>query len=300
MYAYGMKWYSFPRQSLQVTTALAVASTFIFQAPATAQTLPSIDADGWIGTFSGYKRRGFEFSMDNMGRCEIYLMNEKGKNRAGHTKTIKIYTEILMENEQGKISAKRLKEEGFTTEQKAGFDHKEVKYQAETTGDAKVEVIIKYDRDRIILDGRILDCGTLKTGKIYFSFKVHVPAMYSKTYDSADEKKIKSAMRRDRIKFTRKADKKRVSLKSYEEVELADDEMAKGGVTEIVAALGGQEGNDFIFTTVDGTGVLDFENKKAPLWKGYYVKWKRKFAEEAEGDKNKAKKGNSPLVIEFK
>lgn len=220
------------------------------------------------------------------------------------TRTIKVYTEVLVEDAQGKLSSKRLKEdEGFSTELKAGFDHEEVKYQAETTGDAKVEIIIKYDRNRIILDGRILDRGTFKTEKLYLSFKVHVPAMYGATYNSADEKKIKSAMRRDRIKFTRAVDKKRVSLKSYEMVDLAADEMANGGVTEIGVSMESQEGNDFIFTTLDRTGVIDFENSKAPLWKGYDVKWKREFIEEVEGNKNKAAKevkGISPFVIELK
>ena len=79
--------------------------------------------------------------------------------------------------------------------------------------------------------------------------------------------------------------------------------MAKGGVTEIGVAMESQEGNDFIFTTLDAKGVIDFENSKAPLWKGYDVTWKREFIEEVEGNKNKVAKGVkgiSPLVIELK
>jgi len=296
-----MKWHSYPQKNLQLILALVVVSTCILQSPVKAQKLPGLSERGWMGVFSAYKRRGFEFVIDHEGRCALYLLTKKTKKRIGMTRTIKIYTEVLVENTQGELSVKRLKEDtGFTTDLKPGFNHEEVKYQAETTGDAKVEVIIKYDRNRIILDGRVIDRGTLKAEKIYLSFKVRVPAMYGTTYDSADKKKIKGAMRKDRIKFTRAADKKRVSLKSYDEVDLAADEMAKGGVTDIGVAMESQEGNDFIFTTLDGTGIIDFENNKAPLWKGYDVKWKREFSEEVEGDESKKTKGISPLVIELK
>ena len=158
------------------------------------------------------------------------------------------------------------------------------------------------------MDGRILDRGTLKDGKLYLVYKVKVPAMYGRTYDSADKKKLKRTMRRDKFRFTRAENKKRVSLKTYEEVDLRDDDKAKGGVTDIAIDMSAQEGNVFLFTTLDGTGVIELENKsfnkKAPLWKGYTVKWKREFTEAEvapKGDsKAKPTKGISPFVIEIK
>lgn len=279
-------------------SVLAVAVAVLMPVQVNAQQLPHMQDDPWLGYFSGYKRRNFEFGVDNEGKCELYLIGAKTKQRVGHTRIIKIYTEVLVQNAAGKIYAKRLKEdEGFATEMKPGLDHEEVKFTAETTGDAKVEISVKYDRDRIIMDGRVLDQGTLKGEKIYLSFKVMVPAMYGTSYNNADEKKLKSAMRKDRIKFVRAKDQKRVSLKSYEEAVLNDEDVAQGGVTELTVAMDAQEGNDFVFTTLDGKGVLAFENstrsKKGPLWKGYMVKWKREYTKET-------KKGISPFVIELK
>jgi len=208
-----------------------------------------------------------------------------------------------VESEDGKFHTKRFKDdEGFSTTIKPGLDHKEVKFMAESTGDAKVEVTVKYDRNRIIMDGRVLDRGTLNKGKVYFQFKVMVPSMYGKTYNNGDKKKLKSAMRKDRVKLIRAVDKKRVTLKSYEEVDLADKKVAQGGVTEIVVKMEGLEGKNLRFTTLDGLGVLAFENKspgkKSPLWKGYYVKWKREFTEGGNG--KKGGKSIAPFVIEVK
>lgn len=264
--------------------------------------LPSMEDQPWFQYFSGYTRRSFEFGIDNEGQCSLFLIGENNKKRVGDNRTIKIYAEVLVENADGKTYAKRLKEdEGFATEMKPGLDHKEVRFTAESTGDAKVGIHVKYDRDRIIMDGRILDPGTLKEEKIYLAFKVMVPAMYSNTYNSADEKKLKSAMRRDRIKFVRAKDGKRVSLKSYEEVDLSDEGLARGGVTSLEVTMDGQEGKDFLFSTLDGKGVFDFENryhgKKGALWKGYYVKWKRLYNKD---QKPQADEKTTPFVIEIK
>ncbi len=257
----------------------------------------------WLGYFSGYQRHGFEFRVDNEGKCLIYLKDRRARKKLGNKKTIKIYTEVLVENAQGKLIAKRLKSDGnFVTDQKAGLKHKEVRYTAESSGGSKVEVHIKYDRSRIIMDGRVLDPGSLKGKKIYLGFKVMVPAMYGASYNRAGEEKLKCAMRKDRIRFVRAKDGKRVSLKSYEKVDLSDDDLAAGGVTTLQVAMAGQKGSDFVFTTVDGTGVLSFENRRrgeeVALWKGYYVKWKRLYV---AGDDGEVKKGKaSPFVIELR
>ncbi len=271
--------------------------------PANAELLPSMDKKPWLGYFSGYQRNGFEFRVDNEGKCLIYLKDRRARKKVGHKKTIKIYTEVLVENAQGKLIARRLKNDGnFVTDQKAGLKHKEVRYTAESGGDAKVEVHIKYDRNRITMDGRVLDPGSLKGEKIYLGFKVMVPAMYGPSYNRAREKKLKAAMGKDRIRFVRAKDGKRVSLKSYEKVDLSDDELAAGGVTMLQVAMAGQKGSDFVFTTSDGSGAISFENRrrgaKAALWKGYYVKWKRPYV---AGDDGEAKKDKvSPFVVEIR
>jgi len=300
---------------VRILAALALSSVILIPNQAEAQMLPSIDDDAWLGFFSGYKRRSFEFGVNNEGQCALYLRNSRTGKRAAHTKTVKVFVEVIVENEQGKLYYKRLKkDEGFATEMKAGLDHEKVTFTAESTGDAKVEITIKYDRDRIILDGKVLDPGKLKGKNIYLAYKVSVPAMYSQTYNNADGKKLKGAMKKDRIRFVRAKDGKRVSLKSYEEVDLADEKLAQGGVTSLQVTMKGQEDQDFLFTTVDGSGALSFENrqsgKKGMLWKGYYVNWKRPYEAnngDAKEDKKpgsrpsrSTRKGISPLVIEVK
>lgn len=294
---------------LRVCGVWAMSATIMISSLVEAQRLPTMNDGDWWGYFSGYQRRNFEFGINNVGEMQIYLMNKRHKKRVGMTRTIKIDAEVLVVSESGNSSIKGLKnEEGFSTEMKPGLDHKEVKFTAKSIGDAKVEITMQYDGDRIIMDGRILDRGTLKEGKIYFVYKVSVPAMYGRTYDDADDKKLKSVMRRDKFKFTRADDRKRVSLKTYEEVDLGDDDKAKGGVTDIAVDMSSQEGNVFTFTTLDGSGVIELENKstakKAPLWKGYTVKWKREFTEkETHSDtkgRTKMKRGISPFVIRIK
>jgi hypothetical protein len=260
---------------------------------ANAQRLTSMDEHPWLGFFSGYVQRGFEFGVGDEGQGYLFLKTEKGA-RVGKDRVIKIYTEVIWEMPNGSRVVKRLKKDvGLSSELEPGLKHKEVKFIAECTGDAQIEIQIKYSSKKIIMDGKILDRGTLKTGKLILCHRVVVPAMYSVTYKD-EEKKQKYRMRSDKIKFVRAVDKKRVTLKSYEEVDLMDEKIAKGGITDLTVEMNGQEGKDFNFTTVGGKDVLLFTNKnpkaKGKLWEGYHVVWQREF-----GDDNA-----TPLEIEVK
>lgn len=261
-----------------------------------AQQLPSMSEPPWTGFFSGNKQRNFEFGINNEGAMELSLMNRK-KERVSHSRLIKIYPQVIVTNDDGKQFYKRLKEdEGFSTDMKPGMEHQEVKFKAEATGDAKVEIKVKYDRNKIVLDGRILDKGKLTKGKLSFAFWVRVPAMYTNTYK--DERKAKAKMRKDKFRFVRAENGKRVTLKTYEKVKLLDDENAKGGVRELSVDMEGQEGHVLIFGTEDEKGILEIKHPRRAdegmLWQGYEVLWQRPF--EAADSKSSIK----PFVIEIK
>lgn len=253
--------------------------------PAQAQQLPSMNEVPWVGFFSGYQRRGFEFGINNEGQCELYLTKRGKKERASHSRTVRIYTEILVVHDDGKKFIKRMQEQGLATEDKEGMRHKKVTFTMLSTGNAKVEVTVKYDRNRIIMDGRVLDRGTLKKGKLFLVFKCVMPSMYSMSA-STDQEKMKARMRKDRIKLFRAGETKAVNLKTYLMVDFQNEDVARGGVTKMISAIDGQEGKDFIFTTVSGQGVLQienrFKNKKAMPWKGYLVKWMREMGDEEQ------------------
>lgn len=262
-----------------------------------AQLLPSMHEKPWLGFLSGYERRDFHFGVNNEGQCELHLMKSR-KERASYQKKVKIYAELVVEAEDGKRSYKRLKDdEGFATTLKPGLEHEEVTFTAETLGDAKVEVHIKYDGDRIIFDGKVLDRGKLKKGKLYFGYKVLMPEFYRSSTYGKDKGKAKAKMRRDDFKFTRAKDGKKKSLKVYEEYDLEDEEVAGGGITKLEVDMSAQEGKEFIFSTTDGKGVFELTNrsrgKKSEPWRGYYVKWYRPMEEE----KGKEIK---PFVLEVK
>lgn len=247
----------------------------------------------WGGVFSGYTRRGFHFIINDEAQCELFIIDKKRK-RVGQSRKVRIYPEVVVELPDGKRITKSLKNDtGYQTDQEASLKHKEVKLTSLTVGEAKVEMTISYEGNEITMDGRILDRGKLKEGKLYFSYRVAVPAMYTDTY-AKDKKKEKARMRRDKIKFYRAKDRKKVSLSSYKTVNLEDEGMADGGVTEVSVSMDGQEGRDLIFTTADGKGALTFGNKveghEGRLWQGYRVIWLK-----AMGDDQV-----SPLVIEVK
>jgi len=278
---------------LTVVTATLMSAACFSPHSAQAQRLPAMAEAPWGGVFSGYTRRGFHFVINDEAQCEIFLIDKK-RNRVGQNRKVRIYPEVVVELADGKRISKRLKNDtGYESDQKPSLKHEKVKLTALTVGEAKVEMMISYSGNKITMDGRVLERGTLKEGSIYFSYKVLMPAMYTGTY-AKDKKKEKARMRRDKIKFYRAKDREKVLLKSYVPVNLNDEDHALGGVTEINVSMDGQEGRDFIFTTADGKGVLQFENKvkdkEGKLWKGYQVKWFR-----AMGD-DKA----SPFVIEVK
>gem|GEM_PF-6884231 len=237
----------------------------------------------WGGVFSGYARRGFHFIINDEAQCELFLIDKKRK-RVGQSRKVRIYPEVVVELPDGTRISKRLKNDtGYESDQKPSLKHEKVKLTALTVGEAKVEMTISYSGNKITMDGRVLERGTLKEGELYFSYKVMVPAMYTDTYAS-NKKKEKARMRRDKIKFYRAKDRKKVSLLSYVPVNLNDEDQALGGVTEIDVSMDGQEGRDFIFATADGKGVLHFENKvkdkEGRLWEGYQVKWFRAMGDE--------------------
>ena len=272
---------------------MAISLAWLFVLPANAQRLATMNHQPWLGFFSGYVQRGFDFAVGDEGQCYLFLKTNKGE-RVGKDRTIKIYAEVILEMPNGERVVKRLKrDEGLSSELEPSLKHKEVTFLAESTGGAQVEINIQYSRKKIILDGKILNRGTLKSGKLILCHRVVVPAMYSDTYQD-NEKKQKSRMRSDKIKFVRAVDKRRVTLKSYEAVNLMDEKMAQGGITDLTVKMDGQEGKDFNFTTTGGRDVLLFTNKspetKGKLWQGYHVIWQR-----ALGDKKM-----SPLEIEVK
>jgi len=262
---------------------------------ANAQKLPCMGEAPWGGFFSGYQRHGFEFGLNDEGVGEIYLMN-KSRKRIGVSRKVKVMTQVIVVSENGtRIVLPIDSDDGFSTDMKAGLKHKEVKYTARTSSktQAEVEVHIQYKGNQLVFDAKVVDRGKIKKGELYASFKVIVPAMYGSTY-SGDDKKSKARMKKDKIKFCRAKDRKSVTLKSYEDVDLSDKDMAAGGVTELSVKMDAQEGKTFIFKTLKRGGVLQFENKKSKtkgkLWQGYVVRWERKM-----GDRK-----TSPLVIEIK
>ncbi|WP_435894500.1 hypothetical protein [Oceaniferula spumae] len=284
-----IKW--FKPKAVVVVSSLLTAGTILFPHQLHAQ-LPSMSEPPWTGFFSGYQQRDYEFGINNEGVMELYLMTKK-KERVGHTRTIKIYPQVLIENDQGKRFYRSLNEdEGFATEIKPSLEHKEVKFTGETKGGVKLEINVKYDRSEIILDGKVLDKGDIKDPKVYFSYKVKVPAMYTSTYK--DEDKAKSRMRKDKVRFIRAKDGKRVTLKSYEEVDVLAEENAKDGVRELEVDMDGQEGKKLIFGSLDEKSTLIFTNrpadKKGKLWEGYEVLWLREMGDASA----------KPFVIEVK
>jgi len=263
-----------------------------------SQRLPSMSKAPWLGFFSGYETRDFQMGVDDEGKVWLFLLDNK-KERTGSSRWIKVFTEISIEGADGKRTAKWLKDdEGFASDQEMGLKHKEVKYTALTTGNAKIEVTVKYTRKGAILDGRILDAGELAgKGKLFLRFKVSVPAMYSPSYKNEDEKS-EQRMEKDKLRFVRAKDKKRITVGSYKDVDLSTDENAKDGVLELRVEMDGMEGKEFLFTTEDKKGVFYFENSKPgvadKLWQGYKVIWEREMGSEKE------KGGIQPFVIEVK
>lgn len=229
----------------------------------------------WGGYFSGYQRRGFHFGVNDEALCEIYLIDQQ-RQRVGQSRKVKIYAGVMVELEDGKRLVKALKNDvGYHSNQKPGLDHKAVKLTAMTVGEAMVEISIRYQGNEVVMDGKVLQRGSLKDGKLSFQYEVRVPAMYTNTYLD-DPKKEKARMKRDRIKFTRLKDDKKISLKSYQEVDLA--ESAEGGVSVLEVSMDGQHRRTFEFSTLKRGGGLAFENKNpgeaGKLWQGYRVIWR--------------------------
>lgn len=279
---------------LQWIGKMTAAGLLLACGQAAAQRLPSMSEPPWTGFFSGTQQRNFEFGINDEGAMELYLMSRK-KERVGYSRRLRIYPHVVVENGEGKQFYKKLKEdEGFATKMKPGMDHEEAFFTAETKEGAKVEVVVKYERNAVVLDGKVLDRGKLGAGKVFFAYKVAVPSMYYSSYKNAE--KAKARMRKDKFRFVRAVDGKRVTLKTYEKVKLLDAKNAKGGVRELLVDMDGQEGHKLHFATADQKGVLQIKHPRGKtgsmLWQGYEVLWMRPLEQGKDAIK--------PLVIEIK
>ena len=257
-----------------------------------AQRLPGMNESPWFGFFSGYIKRDFDMGIDDTGKLWIYLKTNQ-KERVGRSRWIKSSFAIRAEDEGGKRIVRNFKQgDVFESSQKAGLDHEEVKYTAETAGGAKVEMSVKYTRKGVILDGKILDGGELSNkGKLTLVISVVVPAMYGPVYNDDDDK-AKERMSDDELVFKRASDNKRVKLKTYIDVDLASEKNAKDGITELKVEMVSMEEKTLEFSSEGDGGIIYLENPKAgvksKLWKGYNVIWEKEMSADKE----------NPFVIE--
>lgn len=261
---------------------------------AEAGSLPIVKDSPLRSCFFFVSERAYDFTVDPKGKTQLYFKKKRSKERAGSDYIVKVKLEVEHKDRSGKVTRKKQDTDTFYVAVEPSLEQTEQSYVVEVTGGAKVQRSMKYDGERIILDAKVVDLGSYKEGDLSVVLNVVVPAMYPSSYSSADKKKLKDKMRRDKFKITRAADATVVSLKSYEEVDLASEEVAKAGFTSLHSKMGAQEGKELTVTSLSGKEPLSISSKQGGsnmLWKGYTVHWR------AGGD---LKKSPSPLVIQVK
>ena len=256
-----------------VTIVFLLLCSFFAPVLVRAEGLPTIPDGEGFGLFSYNKTKAFKFYIDDRGLGVLLLSKKGGKKYVGQDYTIKITPKLMHVNSSGERKVKRFRAASFKSEAPKVEDV-EQSYTVEATGGVKLQFDIKYEKERIILNTKVLSSGEMKREDLQLAYNVKVPAMYTKRHEGMDLKERRKLMRRDKISFIKANGGGSASIKSYEGVDLSSDDVVGDGITMWSAKIGAQEGKKLLFTTVGGDYIFNVKTKDlAPCWEGYTVEW---------------------------
>ena len=253
--------------------------------PGAAQ-LPTLQDKKWLGHFVGYERRDFQFGVMQDGEMKIEVINDKGV-AMGMVKTILI-SPAVCEVVGPRSIVKKIDEKSLISPDKPNPKAEKISYRGKVTGGAEFEMNVAFDGDKVMLGGRILNPGALKT-PLEFQIRTKIQNVYMYT----DKEKLKNETDRDRIEFIRD-DKERGRIGSYKAAKFTDENVFGKGLTSVEVEMKPFAGKRFKFE-LEGPGIMRMENPRGisscPM-EGFVVLWRH--------DAEKDPEGKGRVIIEVK
>lgn len=168
--------------------------------------LPSLNEPPWLGYYSVFASKRYQFTIAADGNISLVPANEKGDPVA---KTLAIPIDILIQEmmPDGKPVWKQVNAQSLASTQPATDKLAKTVITGKVTGDAAFEATIEQARGAISIGGRITDPGTLTKNPIRFSIRVKFPNAYPKAV--VEEKKEDSKEKtKEEIREEKRAERK--------------------------------------------------------------------------------------------
>lgn len=269
--------------------ASVIASTLF--APCASAQLPVLNEQPWLGYFTIFANKRYQFGISGEGKVVFAPINQKG-DAAGTRMQPRV--DILVQEimPDGKDVTKKILPESLQSPQAATDKLVKTVIRGKVTGDAAFEVYLEQDRGIITMGGRVVEPGTLKN-PLRFSLKVTFPNAYpeKKLDDKNDEKAFDKLLKEDRIEL-KWTDGKRVKQSFDEPVDASAKEFNGPGIVAMEAEIGAYKDRKFLFAAT-GSSVMALSNtRKERLSEGFTLQW--------TPDAEKDKEGKARLSIEVK
>ncbi len=237
--------------------------------------LPALVNHDRLGYFVSYERRSFQFGISSVGEITLEIIGSSGKPM-GFTRAVKIEP-VIMDLSDPKPYAKKFLADSLTTTQQATDKPEKITFRGKVTGDAEFEITIEFKGDEIMMGGKLVNPGTLKTPVFQIDTRFQQP------YKSTAEDKLESATEKDRIAFVR-TDKKKDKIGVYEVVDFTDEKKFDKGQTAIAVEFAAYDGKELEFT-LEGLGEMKLTNAYATAYapmKGFRIAWRHDPAKDPE------------------
>jgi hypothetical protein len=253
--------------------------------------LPALNEQPWLGYFTAFESKKFDFGMMSVGKIVLTPMGDKG-NAVSHALAISIQIGIEEVLPDGKVTMKEIKPETLSSAEPATDELVKTVVKGKVTGDASFEVTLEQNRGVISMGGRVLDPGTLKN-PLRFAIRVRFPEAYkySSPKDKKEEKAFEKKIEDDRIdmKWT---DGKRKKQEFNVALEAASQDLNGPGIAAAEIEIGAYKGKKFLFLASENSAMTLWNSKVAPLHEGFTINWRP--------DAEKDKEGKARLSFEVK
>lgn len=245
--------------------------------------LPILKKQPWIGYFSVFENRHYQFSVDTNGVAALTLMNPKGEPMGVATKImISFVVEEILPNGEGQI--KKTKKGSLESTDPATDKLEKTTLRGNVTGGAAYEVTIEQDRGIISIGGRITDAGALTKNPLRFTVRVKIPNVYAevekegRVAQKAFEKRIKD----DRmvLKWT---DGKQLKQAFSDRVDMTSKEINGPGIASAEVEMNYYNGKRFLFRAAESSAITLWNDASAPLYEGFTLNWVADPAKDPDG-----------------
>ncbi len=211
----------------------AMKRLFLILAACTAQTLADLpqmsDKKDWLGYFTGWEGRGYDFGIGADGKGLIF---PKAKGKRTTNKEIQVRYLIEEEVKGRWVRREIIKEDGLKSENEKGLNPKKtIVFDMTVTGGTKIQWTHSPARGAFSIKPKLLEKKT--ENKIRVGIEFVLPRLYR--FDEVPEgRELRKKLGRDYVKGTRLKDGKKVRVKFSDlKTDIRSEDILKEGASEV-------------------------------------------------------------------